>query len=273
MAYGNFKQTFWSKYIQRELEPATILLDHCTREFEGEVKYGNKVKLVGVSKPTIGNYTGQTIGSPETVQDSSVMLEITQAKYFNFAVDDVDKAQSVPGGMEAIMSESKEALAIERDKFIAHQAVDAGTYVSTAVAITTADKAKEAIDKGLVSLRENDVKISDDVVIEIPPFVYQLMKDKYITLDTSNSEMIKSGIMGYYDGCKVRVTNLLYEATADQPVCMIRTKRAIAFASQINKVEAYRPQDLFSDAVKGLDVYGAKVVRPKEIYAFAVKKS
>ena len=47
---------------------------------------------------------------------------------------------------------------------------------------------------------------------------------------------------------------------------MIRTKKAIAFAGQINETEAYRPEQLFKDDVKGLDTYGAKVVRPKELY-------
>jgi hypothetical protein len=53
---------------------------------------------------------------------------------------------------------------------------------------------------------------------------------------------------------------------------MIRTEKAIAFASQIQNVEAYRPEGLFSDAVKGLHVFGAKVVRPKELYGLRVKK-
>ena len=46
---------------------------------------------------------------------------------------------------------------------------------------------------------------------------------------------------------------------------ILRTTKAIAFAEQIDKVEAYRPQDAFEDALKGLYVFGAKVVRPKEI--------
>ena len=48
--------------------------------------------------------------------------------------------------------------------------------------------------------------------------------------------------------------------------------RAIAIADQIDKVEAYRPETLFSDAVKGLSVYGVKVVRPKELYVIKAHK-
>ena len=86
MAYENFKQTFWSKHIQLELEKKTILADFCNKEFEGEAKYGNQVKILGVGLPTIGDYTGASIGDPEEVEDSSVMLLIDKRKFFNFAV-------------------------------------------------------------------------------------------------------------------------------------------------------------------------------------------
>ena len=75
-----------------------------------------------------------------------------------------------------------------------------------------------------------------------------------------------------YDGCLVRPTNNLYSSGTDY-YGMIRTKDAIAFASGIDKGwKAFRPETLFSDAIKGLNTFGAKVVRPKELYAIRVKK-
>jgi len=53
---------------------------------------------------------------------------------------------------------------------------------------------------------------------------------------------------------------------------MVRTGRAIAFAGAIDQVEAYRPETLFSDAMKGLNVYGAKIVRPKELQVIKAHK-
>lgn len=270
MAYANFKQTFWSKHIQHELEKKLILADFCNKEFTGEAKYGNQVKILGVGKPTIGTYTGADIGAPENVQDSSVMLTIDQAKYFNFGVDDVDKAQSVPGLMEALMEEATRAMAQDADSYIASLAVNAGAS-SASTQITTAAGAKAAVDAGILALRENDVQIDDEVVLELPPFVYQLLKDKYIELDTANSEMLRKGIVGYYDNAKVRVSNNLYSDGTDT-YAMIRTKKAIAYVDQVDKTEAYRPEGLFSDAVKGLHVYGAKVVRPKELYVIKAHK-
>ena len=60
------------------------------------------------------------------------------------------------------------------------------------------------------------------------------------------------------------------DGTRDCKLAMLRTNKAIAFAGQIDKVEAYRPQDAFSDAIKGLYVFGAKIVRPEQIYLFPI---
>ena len=270
MAFENFKQTFWSKYIERELEKETILAEFTNQKHTGEVKHGNQVKVLGVGKPTIGTYTGVSIGDPEKVEDSSVMMTIDQRPFFNIGVDDVDKMQSMPGYMEAVLDEGAKGLALNVDSYIASLAVNAGA-LSSSTQINTAALAKTAVDAGILALRENDVAINADVVMEIPPFVYQLLKDKYIELDTANSEMMKKGIVGFYDNVRVRVCNNLYNNGTDY-FAMIRTKNAIAYAKQGEITEPYRPHDLFEDAVKSMIVFGAKVVRPKELYVIKAHK-
>lgn len=270
MSYNNFKATVWSKYIQLELERKCILADFTNKKFEGQAKHNEMVKILGVGTPTIGNYTGASIGSPETIEDSSIFMKIDQAKYFNFMVDDVDKAQAQVGLMEAILSNTTRAMAVERDKHVAKQAQYAGG-ISSSTKVENAAGAKAAIDAGLLKLRENDVYLDMEVVIEIPFFVYQLFRDQLVTLRTQNDELIKKGIIGMYEGCYVRPTNNLYNDNTDD-YAMIRTKDAIAFAGGIDKTEAYRPETLFSDAMKGLNTFGAKVVRPKEIYTIKVHK-
>ena len=271
MAYSNFKPLVWSKHIQRELEKATVLQEDCNTEFEGEARQGSRVKILGVARPTIGDYTGQNIGAPEDVPDTAVYLDIDRAKFFNFGVDDVDKAQSVEGLMQALMAESSQALAIERDRYIASLAVEAGGF-SNSTSVTTADAAKTAVDKAFVWLWEHDVKIGDDVVITVTPWFYNLFKDKLTTVATDNMEILRKGLVGTYNGARVKISNLLYNDGTDDYL-MIRTKKAIAFAGQINETEAYRPEGLFKDAVKGLDTYGAKVVRPKELYVVKAHNS
>ncbi len=264
MAYNNFKPIVWSQHIQHELEAASVMQEDCNTEFEGDAKRGTRVKILGVTRPTIGNYTGTDIGAPEELADTEQYLDIDQAKFFNFGVDDVDKAQSIEGLMPALMQESAAALAQERDRFIASKAVEAGK-LSESLSITDAAAAKAAVDDAFVWLWSNDVKINDEVVITVTPWFYNLFKEALTALYTDNLDLIKRGIVGMYNGATVKIsTNLHNDGTDDY--LMIRTKKAIAFAGQINQTEAYRPAQRFQDAVKGLDTYGAKVVRPKELY-------
>ena len=270
MAYTNFKATVWSKFIQRELEKKCRLVEDCWKQFEGEAKQGKQVKILGVGSPTIGTYTGASIGTPETVSDNSVMLDIDQAKFFNFMVDDVDRAQSVPGLMEALMKEATSKMAQTRDAYVASLAAGA-TYTSASLAIETAADAKAALDAALLALREKDVDLEDNVVINVAPFFYQLLRDNLVALKTDNDDLIAHGIVGLYDNCRVKLSNNLYDDGTDTYM-MVRTDRAIAFAGAIDRVEAYRPETLFSDAMKGLNVYGAKIIRPKELYVIKAHK-
>ena len=270
MAYANFKATVWSKFIQAELERKCILADWCNKKFEGDAKHNEMVKIIGAGTPTIGNYTGADIGAPETVADESTFLKIDQAKYFNFMIDDIDKAQAVPGLMEALLKNTTRAMATVRDKFVAEQAKNAGTLSAT-TEVKTAAAAKTAIDTAILALRENDVDIDSEVVIELPYFMFLLFKDKLVELKTNNDELVKKGIIGMYDNCYVRTTNNLYNDNTDY-YAMVRTKDAIAFAGGIDKTEPYRPEGLFSDALKGLNTFGSKVIRPKEIYTMKVHK-
>ena len=94
-----------------------------------------------------------------------------------------------------------------------------------------------------------------------------------IELDTNNSDLIKKGYVGKYGNALISIENLLGKATVESQECtlaMLRTTKAIAFAGQIDKVEAYRPHDAFQDALKGLYVFGAKIVRPEQIYVFPI---
>ena len=284
MSYENFKPAIWSQFIQRELEKKCKLVADCWKQFEGEVKHAKEVKILGVGSPTIGTYDGTSIGTPEAVETSDVMLKIDQAKFFNFMVDDVDRAQSVPGLMETLIKEATHKMAVTRDERVAKLAMlaldtGAGEYYndkvisnSEVVKVGTEKAAKNAIDAALLALRENDVDIDDNVVIEVAPFFYQLLKNDLADLKTDNDELIRKGVVGYYDGAEVKLCNTIYKDDSGTYYNMIRTKKAIAFAGQIDSVEAYRPETLFSDAMKGLNVYGAKIIRPKELYVLKASK-
>ena len=264
MAVTHFQQTIWSKKIQDKLELACKLVDNCHREYEGDCKHARSVKILGVGEPTIGTYTGADIDI-ETMSDESQLLTIDQANYFAFYVDDVDEAQSVPGLPEKYQEKSVHKLAVARDTYVANLIKEA-TNSNDATALTeTAVKA--AIDEGIVALRERN--FDEEGVIEITPAVYNVFKNCLITLSTNNPEYIKKGIVGVYDGFDVIMSNNMAKDT-NYVYCDIRGKKAIAFAGQINKVEACRAEKRFADIVKGLDTFGAKVIDEDRIQVVRV---
>ena len=127
MAYGNFKATVWSKYIQHELETKCILSEWCNKKFEGEAKHNETVKILGVGKPTIGNYDGTSIGSPETLEDSSTFLKIDQAKFLTSWLT-MWTGTGTAGLMEALMKETTRAMALERDSHVTTMALSRNNF-------------------------------------------------------------------------------------------------------------------------------------------------
>ncbi len=278
MSVNHFIQTVWSKKIQDDLDEKCKLVQDCTRDWEGDCKYANTVKILAVGDPVIHNYTGKKPITYDEMTDDSQDLVIDIQKAFHFRVNDVDKAQSVPGLPEKYQQKAMKGLALAREKFIgalvAGKALstadeDAGktTYKEGAVNIVTAaNKTKEAIkiafDEAIVMLREKN--FDDAGIIEVDPRDYKIFKDELIELKTANDDLIKRGVVGKYDNYDVKDTNNVYKD--DQyTYCIVRSNKAIAFAGQINEVEAGRMQDYFSDFVRGLDTYGAKIVAQDEL--------
>lgn len=265
MAVTNFIQTIWSKKIQDDLELKCKLVDHCLRQYEGDCKYARTVKILGVGEPTISVYDkGQGI-TPEQMSDRGQELVIDQARAFAFMVDDIDTAQSVPGLREEYQRKAVHGLAVERDTYVANL-IKAATNVTTATALTQ-EAVKEAIDAGIVALRERN--FDEDGVIEITPAVYNVFKNCLITLSTDNPEYIKKGKVGVYDGFDVIMSNNMAKDST-HAYCDIRGTKAIAFAGQINEVEALRSDTYFADIVRGLDTFGAKTIDEARIQVVKV---
>lgn len=272
MSYANFKPRFWAKEIQHELERKCILVPDCNTKFEGQVRKGESVKILGVGPVTIGDYVpGVPIGMPEQPADTSVFLSINQAKFFNFSIDDIDKAQTLPGLMDAYLKEATRGMRVERDKYVGMIAALGAGAINKAT-ITTAAQAKKAVDEGIDWLRANDVAIDDEIILAVNPYFYRLLRDYLVEAKTSNDTLLKNGVIGSYDGVTVKLTNNLYTDGDGYSYPFLRTPESVAFAGGIDKVEAYNPEQQFEDAIKGLNTYDSKVLRPKEVYAIGAKR-
>lgn len=260
MAIQHFIQTIWSRDIQKDLELKCKLVDNCLRTYEGDCKYARTVKILGVGEPTISAYDGTTPLTYEKMTDKGQELTIDQQYSFSFLVDDIEQAQSVPGLREEYQRKAVHGLAIKRDSYVA-ELIKGATNVTTATNLTQ-DAVKQAIDNAIVALRERN--FDEDGVIEISPAVYNVFKNCLITLSTDNPEYIKKGIVGVYDDFHVIMSNNMAK-DGSHVYCCVRGKKAIAFAGQINEVEALRSEQHFADLVRGLDTFGAKVIDENRI--------
>ncbi len=266
MAYTNFKPKIWAKAIERERDTLSVGASLCNRAYEKDAaNAGSSIQINWTKRPTVNTYTvGTDILAPETLEGAgSTTLEIDQLKYVNFMVDDVDELQSAPDIMESCMHEAAAALAADADKYVYGLHAEAGKVISSLGA--TAESITALIASAAKALYENNVPQNEELFLEVSPAVYQLLWQAKVLRENPNGNTFGSGFVGMFDNFKVYMSNCIVTDAANYHYCFARTRKAIAFVGQMKKMEAYRPEGLFADAVKGLHVYGAKVVRPSEL--------
>lgn len=261
MALTEFQKDLWSSKFQYQLETLTSARAHSDFQFEGEVQGGKSIKILFVTRPSVRAYVKGTSITRDGVEDSSVDMDIDQFNYFAIDMEDVDKAQS-DGKIDDWAREGVRALSDAADEYVLGLTA-AATQTSAELTITSANVIG-AVNSGLATLYGNNVSTSEMLHLEVTPTFYVAMKEAITDLDTNNSELIEMGIVGKYGNCLVSIENQLFADTSNYNV--LRTKRAIAYAEQIDSVEAFRPEDSFRDAIKALHVFGAKVIRDNEMY-------
>ena len=279
MSYANFKAKIWSKAIDKELERALVFADGTNQQYSGEIKgLGDTVRILGVGKPTVTEHdliNGDiTLSTPEKVSDTSVSLVVDKAAYFNYAVGDIDKAQGAGKVMAVLNDEASQEVANKIDIYVANlvhpdkNTVGVQLYNSGTPLQVTNSNVMATLDACQAMLYANDVSPATDVEMILPPWLYMLFRQAYQNKDTDNSEYLTNGKVARYGNMTIKMSNNVAMKTSgghDNYYVQIRTKRAIALAMSEAHTEAYRPETSFSDAVKGFKLYGAKIVRPKEL--------
>lgn len=267
MALTNFIPTIWSETLATELDKKYIAVKNCNREYEGDIKSkGNTVKISGVGDISVFDYTRNTdMTAPETLSDSARTLVIDQAKAFNFQIDDADRAQAVPRLMQAAMKKAASALANTADNYVFGlvNSCDEGNVIDLGSA--SSDNIIDSIIGVRTKLYRSNVYDADDMIFEVSPEVGELILKAKINVATGNRESLENGCIGNICGAKIYVSNNVVR-DGNIHKCVARSKRSVAFAEQLSEIEAYRPEKRFADAVKGLHLYGAKIVFPEEYF-------
>ena len=174
MALTNFIPAVWSASLLTNLQNSLVFGNLSNRDYEGEVAgAGSTVNINAIGAVTVGSYTKDTNHSvPEALTSSQSVLAIDQQKFFNFLIDDVDKAQTVPKVMDAAMAEAGYALANTVDAYIGslHAGASANNLVgSTAAptALTSANAYESLVDLGTKLNISNATK--QDRWVALPP--------------------------------------------------------------------------------------------------------
>lgn len=241
------------------------------RDYEGEIlNAGDTVRITSISDPTIGTYTpNSTSITPEKLTTAQRTLVIDQAKYFAIAVDDVDARQVAGAMLPTAVGRAAYGFADLVDQYIAafYSSVPAASDLGTVSVVTATPE--DAYDDVLIPL---SVKLSEANVpmagrwVVIPPWLHGRLQrdDRFVRADASGStETLRNGMIGRAAGFTLFESNNVVNSSGDDYEVIAGGPGAISFAQQIRKMEAYRPEASFEDAVKGLHLWGAKVIRPE----------
>lgn len=269
MAITRFRPEVWSARLLVATRTRLVYAQPgvVNRDYEGEIEEsGDTVRITSISDPTIGTYTpNSTVITPEELTDAQRTLLVDQSKYFAFKVDDVDKRQAKGSVMPEAMNRAAYGLAKVADSYVAnlYTQAAAGNQLGT-VSVTTADLAYTQLRLLKLKLDEADVPDEGRYVVG-PPWYFSLLLENNKFLDASASgttEPLRNGFIGRALGFNLAQSNQAPNPTGDDYVVQAGVPSAITYAEQINKTEAYRPESSFSDAIKGLHLYGAKMIRP-----------
>lgn len=263
----------WSARILAHLDKTFVYGAAFTnRNYEGEIRdAGNTVRILQIGDITVSDYNG-TLNDAEGLTDTNLDLVVDQKKYFNFFVDDVDARFSVLKLVDEGSKRAAQAMSDVRDVYVAsfHSAVNAAnTYGDDTTPITIGfaggqTKPYDAFLELTQKLDEANVGTVDRRIV-LPPWFIRALKAQFGDRSSSLGDKVaENGLAGQVDGVSIYQSNNVpnvggakYKIMAGQPV--------ITFADAIVKTETYRPEKKFGTGVKGLHVFGAKLLQSKAL--------
>lgn len=264
MAFTNFIPEVWSARLLEHLDNVHVYAALMNRDYEGDIRaFGDTVHINQIGSITINDYTGDDIAAPEELDSTLMELKIDQAKYFNFQIRDVDNAQSNPKVVDAAMQRASYGINDVVDRYLASlllEGAKAGN-VKTVTDLSSDNAYDYLVDLGVL-LNENNVPMLGRWVVVPPWFHGLLLKDpRFVGNGTGyNQAILQGGWVGDAAGFRIHLSNNV-PVTGGAYSVIAGTNAAGSFAEQLVELEAYRLEKNFSDGVKGLHVYGAKVTQ------------
>ncbi len=278
----SFIPTVWAARLLTALEKTLVYGQErvVNRDYEGDISSkGNTVKIASIGDITVGDYIKNTdVNEPATLSDTTLTLLIDQQKYFNFYVDSIDRAQQNVNVLDEAMRRAAWQLRDHADTFLADvmaDAVTSGNIIGDGTPIVpTKDDAYEHLVDLSVMLDESDTPIEGRFVIVPAWFHGLLLKDeRFIKAGTPRSnDALRNGEVGEAAGFAILKSNNVPNTAGAAFKLIAGHATATSYVEQVLDVQTYKPEKRFGDAVKGLHVYGAKVVRPTSLAMIVADK-
>ena len=262
----NFIPEVFSKLLQAKFYSKSILPEISNTDYEGEISgQGDKVVIRTVPAVTINDYAG-TITTQELTTAKVEML-IDKAKYYSFKVDDVLAAQADINMLEAASTDASEGMRIAVETDVLSSAVTGATTIGAQTTITSSNILENIL---VLSKTLDELNIPEEgrFIVLSPEFISMLkqseLRQAYLTGDATSP--LRNGLVGMVDRFKVFQSNMVYApasgADAGYTHVLAGHPKALSFASQFTNTETVRMESTFGDQVRGLKVYGSKVVTP-----------
>nr|UVY18066.1 MAG: coat protein [Bacteriophage sp.] len=281
MATNKFIPQVWSAKILEALDKELVYAELFNTDYDGEItEAGDTVHIAQVGDVSIKDYDcGTDIAAPDDVKVEDLTLEIDQSKYFNISVCDVNEAQSKISLLDTATQRAGYGFADVCDKYLGSLLATSGTVktglgAKDAPIAITAENAYETLVKMKTALDKANLPKQERKVVVPPEFEgFMLLDPRFVAVPADESQArLAEGTVYRAAGFEIRTSNnvpseanggsdgktAVYSIVGSSPI-------QGTFAQQILKTEAYRPEKRFADAVKGLHVYGAKVLRPQAV--------
>jgi len=292
---GNWVPAVYSQKVQKFFRRASVVEDITNTDYAGEIEnFGDTVNIVKEPSITVNDYArGQTVNT-QTLADDRLQLTVDQGSYFAFKVDDIEERQSHVNWEALATSSGAYSLKKNYDynvlKYIydnaATSAANTGTDGSPIDGDAGNDTLADVISAAKTVLDANDVPEENRWFVAPPAYYKQLRKaaakvmDQSIMADGGASSM-RNGMVTDKPlfGFKLYTTNSIAvssgaassktfgSAGSNEYAFLYGHQGAVATANHIAKTELIRDPDSFSDIVRGLHVFGRKILRSDAVYS------
>ena len=281
---GNFIPEIWSGKLIENFYDATVLAAISNTNYEGEIRrMGDTVNIRTTPEITIKTYVkGQTL-SVENPDKPKIQLVIDKGEYFACIEDDVDKVQSDVNMMDTWSKDASERMKIKIDQRVLTDIlpdisalnkgatagritgnIDLGTTGSP-IAITKTNVLDYIVDLGTV-LDEANAPEGERFLV-IPAKMAGMIKKsdlKDASLTGDSVSVLRNGRLGMIDRFTLYMSHNL-SVTSGKFSIIAGHKMGFTFASQMTEMESLRAESTFGNVIRGLQVYGYKVVKPEAL--------